>query len=297
MADYLTPEQKAEFIRSLESQGGVPDGSNGGAETALSPEAQQQAMAEGAQMAAADAQSGAMPGADAQAVGEIPAQQTDANAQQGDVQAQVLSQLGFGSVEELANAYREAARSQSEMREMLTQITALQQAAGNEEQLDPNNPEDRVKLVVRGEIQPLLEKQKADARNKMVQEKWNASPAAKAADLSELMPEIQAYLSANPRLAVDEEGLQRAYDAVRSGKYRSERDMMADPEFVKRAAADEGVKKRVIEEYLQSVARNGDVAPQGITEGGSVPLTGKKTGSHSMAQARQKLESMLGVKR
>ena len=97
--------------------------------------------------------------------------------------------------------------------------------------------------------------------------------------------------------ALDEEGLQRAYDAVRSGKYRSERDMMADPEFVKRAAADEGIKKRVIEEYLQSVARNGDAAPQGITEGGSVPLTGKKTGAHSMAQAKQKLESMLGVKR
>lgn len=279
---YLTPEQEAEFIKNLESQGGVPDGG------ALSPQEQQQAIQEGAQMAAADAQNGNLPEA------EAPAEQPDAAAQQENAYAQMLTQLGFGSVDELANAYKETLRSQSEMRELLTQITALQQAMGNEEQLDPNNPDDRVKLIARNEMAPLLERQKADARNRLVQEKWNASDAAKAADLSELMPEIQAYLTSNPKYSIDEDGLQRAYDAVRSKKYKSEESLANDPDFLKRMAGNEQIKKMVIEEHLKEIARNGEAAPQPITDGGSTPLTTKKTVS-GMEEAKRKLLSMLGT--
>lgn len=283
MADkYLTPEQKAEFIKNLESQGGVPDGG------ALSPEEQQQAIQEGAQMAAADAQNGSVPGA------EPPVEQSGAAAQQESADAQALSQLGFSSMDELVNAYRETMRTQSELREMLTNLVAVQQAAGNEEQLDPNNPDDRMAAIARREMQPLLEKQKADIRNRLIQEKWSASEAAKAADLSNLMPEIQAYLTANPKYAVDEDGLQRAYDAVRSKRYRSEEALMNDPDFLKRAASNEQVYKEVIEDYLQKMARNGEAVPQPITDGGSTPLSGKKTVS-GMENARQKLLSMLGT--
>lgn len=281
MANYLTPEQEAQFIKDLQSQGGVPEGG------ALTPDQQQQAIQEGAQMAAADAQNGAVPGADAPANGQ------DQAAQQQNADAQLLSQLGFGSVDELANAFREAAKNASEMRDMLTHITAIQQAAGNEEQLDPNNPDDRARIIARQEMKPLLDKEMANARNRLVQEKWNASDAAKAADLAELMPDIQAYLQKNPRYAVDEDGLQRAYDAVRSGRYRSEKALMDDPEFLKRVASDEQVKKTVIEDYLQDIARNGEAVPQSISEGGSTPLTGKKQVS-GMENAKQKLLSMLG---
>ena len=279
---YLTPEQEAEFIRQLESQGGVPD------EGALTPGEEQQAFQEGAQMAAADAQNGQMPVVDA------PAQPND-QPQTADAGAQLLSSLGFGSLEELVNAYKETLRSGSELREMLTQISALQQSLDNEEQLDPNNPQDQMRIIARNEMKPVLEKQKADARNRLIQEKWNSSEAAKAADLSEHMPDIQSILSANPSWALDGEGLQRAYDAARSKKYRSEKALMDDPEFLKRAASNEQVRKLVLEEHLQNIARTGDAIPQGITGGGSTPLTGKETIT-SMEEAKRKLQHVLGMK-
>lgn len=279
---YLTPEQEAQFVRDLESQGGVPDGG------ALTPGEEQQAFQEGAQMAAADAQNGQMPAVDA------PAQPAD-QTQTADAGAQLLSSLGFGSLEELVNAYKETLRSGSELREMLTQISALQQAMENDEQLDPNNPQDQMRIIARNEMKPVLDKQKADARNRLIQDKWNSSEAAKAADLADHMPDIQAILSANPGWALDGEGLQRAYDAARSKKYRSEKALMDDPEFLKRAASNEQVKKLVLEEHLQNIARTGDAIPQGITGGGSTPLTGKETIT-SMEEAKRKLQHMLGLK-
>lgn len=281
---YLTPEQETEFIRQLEqeSQGGVPDGG------ALTPGEEQQAFQEGAQMAAADAQNGQLPAVDA------PAQPTD-QTQTADAGAQLLSSLGFGSLEELVNAYKETLRSGSELREMLTQISALQQAMENDEQLDPNNPQDQMRIIARNEMKPVLDKQKADARNRLIQDKWNSSEAAKAADLADHMPDIQAILSANPGWALDGEGFQRAYDAARSKKYRSEKALMDDPEFLKRAASNEQVKKLVLEEHLQNIARTGDAIPQGITGGGSTPLTGKETIT-SMEEAKRKLQHMLGLK-
>lgn len=276
---YLTPEQEAAFIKDLESQGGVPD------DGALTPEQQQEAIQEGAQMAAADAQNGALPAADAPAG-------NDAAAQQANADAQALSQLGFGSIDELINAYRETNRKVGEMQDMLTEIAAVQQALDNEEQLDPNDPDARFKQIVRDQMKPLLDSKKADARNRLVQEKWQSSEAARAADLSDLMPDIQAYLKANPRYAVDEDGLQRAYDAVRSKKYVSKETLMNDPEFLKQVVGNEQVQNAVIEGYLQKIARNGEAAPQTITDGGSTPLTAKKQVS-GMEQAKQRLYDMI----
>lgn len=277
---YLTPEQEAAFIKDLESQGGDPDGG------ALTPEAEQQAIQEGAQMAAADAQNGTMPGADAPA-------QTDSTAQQASADAQALTQLGFGSMDELINAYREATRKESEMRNMLTEISAIQQSLNNEEQIDPNDPDAKTKQLINSAMKPLLDSKRAEARNRLIQEKWNASEAATAADLAELMPDIHEYLKANPRYSVDEDGLQRAYDAVRSKKYKTEDMLTSDPEFLKRMAGNEQIRKMVIEDHLQQIARNGEAVPQTITDGGSTPLTAKKNVS-GMEQAKQKLLSMLG---
>lgn len=279
---YLTPEQEAEFIKDLESQGGVPDGG------ALPPDAEQQAIQEGAQMAAADAQNGTLPGADAP-------EKPDAATQQANADAQALGQLGFGSVDELVNAYREATRKESEMRSMLTEISAIQQALNNEEQIDPNDPDAKTKQMIQSAIKPLLDSKRAEARNHLIQEKWKSSAAASAADLADLMPDIQEYLKANPRYSVDEDGLQRAYDAVRSKRYKAEDTLTNDPEFLKRMAGNEQIRKAVIESYLQDIARNGEAAPQTITDGGSTPLTSKRQVS-GMEQAKQKLFSMLGGK-
>lgn len=289
---YLTPEQQQQFMAQLaqqEQQGASQDAQQGGGpdESALTPEEQQQAMEEGAQMAAADAQAGDASQAEPQ---------TDAGngeQQEANPEQDTLSQLGFSSLEELANAYRDTLRSTSELKEMLTQLTALQQATDNAESLE-DDPDAAIKRVIRTELKPMYEKARNDARNRLVQEKWKAS-SSRMTDLAEQMGDIKAYFDQHPELALSEDGLDRAYDAVRSAKYRSEADMMADPEFLKRAAANDKIREAVIEAYLQGLARNGDAAPQSITDGGNTPLTGRKTVS-GMDQARSKLAAMLGMK-
>ena len=269
MREWMTPEEKNKFQRAL-------------------TEAAEEAVQEGAQMAAEDAANGQMPGADA------PAQPTE-QAPEANADARLLQSLGFGSLDELANAYKETLRTGSEMREMLTQIAALHQAMENNDELDPNNPEDQVRRIVRREHEDILKKYRDNSRNLLIQEKWRQSEAAKAEDIEEHMPEIWTEMMNNPRLAMDEDGLQRAYDAVRSKKYRSEASLMADAEFLKKAAANPEVKKAVLEEYLQGVARTGDAIPQGITGGGSTPLTGRETIT-SMNDAKNKLAQMLGMR-
>lgn len=279
MAEYLTPEQKAEFLKNLESQGGVPDGG------ALSPEEQQQAMQEGAQMAAADAQNGQLPEA-----GGPEAAQTETQA---GVDGAVLSQLGFTSLDELANAYRETLRTKSEMEGLLTELTAMQKAMENEDELG-DDQESQIRKVLRSDFKPMYDRMKADARNRVVQEAWKKSAEGKS-DLSELMGDIQAYLAEHSDLSMMEDGLDRAYHAVRSGKYRSEGALLSDPEFLKKVMDNPEVKKGVIEKYLQEVSRQGEAAPQTISDGGNTPLTAKKTAS-GMEQAKAKLAAMLGVK-
>ena len=90
--------------------------------------------------------------------------------------------------------------------------------------------------------------------------------------------------------------LRRAYDGVRSRKYRSEEQLFADKDFIERAASNEKVKEAVIQAYLTQAARNGESVPASIAGGGGVPLTGKKQPPNSMQQAKDGLARMLGMK-
>lgn len=279
----LTSEQRAQLEEELNQTGGGPIEAGVTPEGELTPEAQQQAYEQGAQMAQADAQVQAEQGA-------------DAPAQQGQpVASQAYAQLGFGSVDELAAAYQQLSQKHEMSMQQLGQLVALQKAVENEDELNPNAPDYAIKRAIREEMAPLYEKMRDDARNKLVQDAWGKS-ALEMPDLQEFMADIAAYLKEQPELAVREEGLRRAYDTVRSRKYKSEATMMNDPEFIARAAGNEKIKKAVLEAHLGEIARNGDSLPAGIDEGGGTPLTGKKKTPSSMDQAKAGLIAMLGGK-
>lgn len=284
MANLLTPEQESDFMKQLEQNsmaGGQEDTAAG-----LSEEQKQQAVAEGQQMAAADAATGGA-GVDAPAPGN-----TQPPAPQPDPSAQRLSELGFQSVDELAEAYKSLSSGSSQLKEMLTNLVAIKQAEQNADDLNPSDPDYQVKRAIRDEMKPMREKLEADARNRIVQDNWKKSAAGKQ-DISELMPDIQAYLTENPNLAIANDGFDRAYDAVRSRKYKPEAVMFDDPEFIKKASQNEKIKNAVLQEHLQSISRNGDAVPTTIASGGGTPLTPAKKPPTKMDEAKQGLLAML----
>lgn len=284
MKKMLTPEQQAKFEENLAQQDGIPADEGG----ELSSDAKQQALNEGAAMAKADEENTTAPGAD------TPGQQ-EPTQQAPDPDAQMLQELGFESVSQLVDAFRRVAASEIQMKDTLTQMLALQKAQQNEEELDPNDPSYTVKKAIREEMAPLYEKMKDDTRNRLVRDAWGKS-AAGMSDLNDFMPDISEIFKANPDLAVSEDGLQRAYDSVRSKKYRSKEQLLDDPEFIKEAAKNDKIKNAVLEAHLGEIARNGDVIPASIDEGGGVPLTGKKKSVSGLDQAKSQLLKILGSK-
>lgn len=271
---YLNPEQEAELMNMLNQQSSPEEGA---------PQGDLEA-------APADAMGAPAPGPQPPVDAGEPAAEPAA-----DPTAKLLNDLGVSSLEELAERYKERDSKVTEYRDMLAQILAYQQAIDNDEQLDTGDPLDSVKKAVREEIKPLYDKLQADARNKIVQEAW-ANDAKEMPDIADVMPEITEFIAENPDLAIANDGLRRAYDRVRSNKYRTEAQMLADDEFVKRMASNERIKEAVLQNHLSEIARNGDSVPNSIGSGGNVPLTGQKQAPDSMAKAKQGLMAMLGQK-
>lgn len=269
----INDEQRAQ-IEAMLQQENAPEGG----EEAISQNQAQEALQEGAQMAQADLQAAAAT--------------NDSSGNSGANSTGGLQELGFGSVEELVQQYKALMAEAQTQKEMLTQLTALQQAAENAEDLDPNDPNSAIKKVVRDELEPLIKDMKAKARNRVVQDAWSKSAADKP-DIQEIMPEIQQFIREHPELSVAEDGLSRAYDAVRSKKYRSEDSLLNDSEFIRKAAGNEKIKNAVIEAYLQEVAKSGENVPESIAEGGGVPLTGRKQKPKTFGEAKNTLVNLL----
>lgn len=273
MADkYLNPEQEQELANMLNQQP-APE------------EAPQEAQAP------ADANGGA----------PAPAAPVDAGAnaapeQAADPVAAALNDLGVSSIEELIVRFRERESKAAEYRDMLAQLLAYQQALNNEEELDSTDPMNPVKQAVREEIKPLYEKLQSDSRNKLVQDAWNKD-AKDMPDIVDVMPDIAQFISEHPDLAVSNDGLRRAYDSVRSKKYRTEEQMLADDAFIKRMASNDKIKEAVLQQHLSEIARSGDVVPNSIGAGGNVPLSSQKKAPDSMSKAKQGLAQMLGLKK
>lgn len=271
---YLTPEQEAEFKGKLTAS----------IENQPSPEEQP------------SVEDNAAP-ADVDAEAEVPATspvETQAELAP-DPTAALLEQVGASSVEELVKLYTDATGQSNQYKEMLSQILAFQQALDNQGEIDPTDPLNTVKKAVREEMAPIYEKLQREAKNKIVQDAWGQD-AKNMPDLTDMMPEITAFIQEHPELAVANDGLSRAYHTVRSNKYKSESEMLKDKDFIARMASNEKVKDAVIKEYLATAARSAEGIPNSIGGGGNVPLTGKKQPPNSMDQAKKGLMQMLGRK-
>ena len=182
-----------------------------------------------------------------------------------------------------------------ELKEMLEQLLDMEQAAQNAEKLDPADPEYALRKQVELELKPMREQARHAARARLIQEDWKNS-AANMEDLEALLPEIAEYILRNPRYAGESDGLARAYDAVRSARYRDEESLLADPRFIHRAAQDEGVREAVLRAHMEEVRRHGGLPqPVGVGDGsGAAPAAGPR--GKGMEQARRTLSAMLGVK-
>ena len=181
-----------------------------------------------------------------------------------------LAGSGFDSVEALLAAYEKSQADLSEAEEALRRTQALVRALENGQALEPEAPE---------------------ARSDSVRRAWQHR-AGDMPDLQELLPEIAEYILAHPSIAMEEDGLQRAYDAVRAAKYRSDEALLDDPESVKKLAADPRVRDAVLTAHLAAVYRSGREVPAFIGGGGSIPAGAGKP-QDGMAQAKARLEAML----
>ena len=110
------------------------------------------------------------------------------------------------------------------------------------------------------------------------------------------MPQIAEYIMRNPKYAAEADGLQRAYDAVRSDRYRDEDEMMNDPEFIGRVLKNEKIREAVIRAHMEEI-KKGAQMPQAVGAGvqtGKAPLSGRKP-INGMEQAKKRLAAMLGA--
>ncbi len=256
MAEYLTAAQRAQLEAQL------------GGEVQVSPEQAGRALQQGMRMAQAD--------------------------QASQEEARLLAGYGFESVQELAEAYRNVSAAVEELRGMLRRLLDMEKAAQNAEMMDPRDPE-RAGRYRMDELESMRRELRQAARNRLIQKDWQDS-ALEMQNLERLLPEMAEYILRNPRYAQESDGLMRAYDAVRSAKYRDEESMLTDPEFVERMAGDERVREAVIKEHLGRILR-GEQVPQSVgmgVVGGKTPMTGRKPIS-GMKQAHARLSAMLGV--
>lgn len=275
----LSPEQEQEFMAQLQQEGGIPsdDGEGAPVPTEGMPPEGQPAEQPPEQPAGAD----------------TPAMPPEQAAP--DPIAQAMTELGFADVGQLIDAFKATSASASQYKDTLAQLVAFQQAQQNDQDLDPSDPTYEVKKAIREEMAPLYERMQDEARNQLVQEAWGKS-VVDMPDINDLMTDITGFLHEHPDLAVADDGLRRAYDGVRSKKYKSESQLLNDPEFIKRIANNEKVRDAVLGKHLGEIARTGDAIPQSIGDGGGSPLTGKKQAPNGMEHAKKGLLSMLGAK-
>jgi len=212
---------------------------------------------------------------------EEGARMAQADMQQQDDVTKRLSEYGFESMDHLLEEYERLQGTVSELRGMLAQLLDMHKAAQNAARLD---------------MQPEFEQTRQSMKNRLIQKDWQDS-AAQMNGLERLLPEIADYIMEHPQYAQESDGFRRAYDAVRSGKYRDEEELLSDPQFIQRAAGSEKVREAVMRACLEQIRRSGSSIVQSVGASESVgktPLTGRRPVT-GMQQAKKRLEALLGV--
>lgn len=272
-----------------------------------------------------------MPGSEEEANEAALANETVSGMSEGDAQAadaetqalaeaaaaQAAPQLpeGIESVDQLIQLYnqmreRDAGRGDdmAALREMNSQLVSIAEALGYgkdlegvdlmvDESMKDTDPEGYARSQIRQEVanqlKPMLERQQANLRGRLVDKAWKDF-AGTHEDVNDLMEDIRKVIGESPELSDNEDGLEVAYHLARSGKYRPEKALFEDADFVERAAKNDKIREKVIEEYLKEVARGGDGAPRSVGDGGTATPTGRKKTPMTLEEAGQKFREMLG---
>lgn len=202
---------------------------------------------------------------------------------------------GVESVEQLIQLYNEMRAQGDEMatlRELNEQLVAVAEALGYGQDVESVPlPTDELDQKLHAKLKPMLEMQQKTLRGRMIDQGWRKFFVDNA-EAREMMDDIKEVLKESPELSDDERGAEIAYTMARAKRYRPEKALFEDKEFIDRAAANEKVKEKVIAEYLKSVARSGEGAPMSVGTGGNVVPVGKK--KYSMDDAHKAMRSMLG---
>ena len=256
MTQYLTPRQRQLFIDRLAEENDAPQ---------LSGDQRRAALQQGVDMARADMQG--LPDEEGFFSEESFSPEEDVQAENGAMDER-LAALGFESAEELADAYERLERRYADLMDDVRRIEAAGRARRNERRLE-NDP---------------------NGRNRVIQAVW-ASRAEELEDIAQFLPEMSAYIAGHPEYAMETDGLERAYDAVRSHRYRSEERLLDDPEAVKRLSADPRVREAVLSAHLAGIYKSAAALPAFIDDGGNIPVAEPNKGG--MDRAKAKLTAML----
>lgn len=223
---------------------------------------------------------------------------------------------GFGTVEELIAAYGQLqARDQERgddletLRKLNGQLVSIAESLGYgqgvesvdlsvDENLMHSNPQEYARQQIRREVseqlKPMIEQQQRNLRGRMIDRSWKAF-AKEHGDIEEMMDDVRSYLDENRHLYDDERGMEIAYHMARSGKYRPEKAMMEDEEFLARAAQNPKIREKVIEDYLKELTRIGEGAPASVGGGGSAVPAGRKKQPMSLKDAHKAARKLFGA--
>ena len=263
MTEYLTKEQRAELERQLSGS--------------LTEEQAQAAFREGAMEAQREL------GGDAR---------QDMIALDEEDRA-FMEKYGFEGMADVRRYFVVLQEVVGKQRALLSDLSEMERAGATAAALDARFPDGTAGRLFEMEFRPVRDKARTAARNRMIQQDWMAS-AAGMRDLQRLLPEMAEYIMEHPRFSEDSEGLVRAYEAVRSRKYRDTDELLADPEFIRRMAENEQVREAVLRRHMEEL-RRGVGVPQAIgADGGDgrTPVTERKPMT-GMEMAKKRLEAML----
>ena len=256
MTQYLTPRQRQLFIDRLAEENDAPQ---------LSGDQRRAALQQGANMARADMQG--LPDEEGFFPEENALPEENASDENGAM-AERLAALGFENAGQLADAYERLERRYADLMDDVRRVEAAGRARRNERRLE-NDP---------------------NGRNRVIQAVW-ASRAEELEDIAQFLPEMSTYITGHPECAMETDGLERAYDAVRSHRYRSEERLLDDPEAVKRLSADPRVREAVLSAHLAGIYKSAAALPAFIDDGGNIPVAEPVKGG--MDRAKAKLTAML----
>lgn len=212
---------------------------------------------------------------------------------------------GIESMEQLVQEFqtlRTQANQRGEemaaLREMNEQLMSIAQVLGYSRDIESvdlsvkdGDEDSKLRAMISDQFKPLIEQQQRNLRNRAIDMSWKQFGADNP-DVNDFMDDIKGILKESPALYDDENGLAVAYHMARSGRYKPETALFEDDMFIEKAAQNEKIKNKVIEEYLKNVRKSGENAPASVGKGGSSVPTGRKK-TDSMKDAHKAMFKML----